>query len=182
MKLRRPGIERVMAADAPARGAARALACIPAFRNVPVVAVVESMCVAIEMQLDFAREAECLGRVGRAVSSVPRVWVPRPVPELCRPNVLVMDYIPDLSRDTAETLGPAICSRLAETTLSAAYTMLFIDGFVHCDLHPGNLYFRRGGQVMILDAGFSVHINSACAACSPSSSWKWRWVAVAALR
>jgi ubiquinone biosynthesis protein len=36
--------------------------------------------------------------------------------------------------------------------------MIFIDGFVHCDLHPGNLYFTKSGQVVILDAGFSMRL------------------------
>jgi ubiquinone biosynthesis protein len=37
--------------------------------------------------------------------------------------------------------------------------MLFIDGFVHCDLHRGNLYFTRRGQVVVLDGGFSVELS-----------------------
>jgi ubiquinone biosynthesis protein len=37
--------------------------------------------------------------------------------------------------------------------------MLFVDGFVHCDMHPGNLYFTTSGQVVVLDAGFSVVLS-----------------------
>ena len=37
--------------------------------------------------------------------------------------------------------------------------MLFVDGFVHCDMHPGNLYFTANGHVVVLDAGFSVHLT-----------------------
>lgn len=33
--------------------------------------------------------------------------------------------------------------------------MIFVDGFVHCDLHPGNLYFSPEGLVTLVDAGFA---------------------------
>jgi ubiquinone biosynthesis protein len=37
--------------------------------------------------------------------------------------------------------------------------MLFVDGLVHCDLHPGNLYFSRDAhQLVILDAGFVIRL------------------------
>jgi ubiquinone biosynthesis protein len=47
----------------------------------------------------------------------------------------------------------------ATSVLTAVYRMLFVDGFVHCDLHPGNLYFTERGQVVVLDAGFSVQLT-----------------------
>jgi ubiquinone biosynthesis protein len=37
--------------------------------------------------------------------------------------------------------------------------MLFVDGFVHCDLHSGNLYCMRHGDVVVLDAGFAVQLS-----------------------
>jgi ubiquinone biosynthesis protein len=37
--------------------------------------------------------------------------------------------------------------------------MLFLDGFVHCDLHPGNVYPMPDGSVVIVDAGFSRRLS-----------------------
>jgi len=43
--------------------------------------------------------------------------------------------------------------------LHGVYRMLFIDGLVHCDLHPGNLYLNRAVEVVLLDAGFVVPLS-----------------------
>ncbi|WP_460346488.1 ABC1 kinase family protein [Actinoallomurus acanthiterrae] len=160
IKLRRPGIEKVMTQDLTLirKGAALA-ARLPMLRGVPVGEVVGNMCAAVLGQLDFAREARSLSLLRENLSPVPRVWVPRVHPQESRPRCIVMEFIDDLDLNAAATCPPAMRRRFAVSGLTAIYHMLFVDGFVHCDLHPGNLYFTRGGQVVILDAGFSVQLT-----------------------
>ncbi|QFG27155.1 AarF/ABC1/UbiB kinase family protein [Actinomadura sp. WMMB 499] len=160
VKLRRPGIERVMRDDlALIRAGARVAARVPPFRGMPVTEVVDNMCEAVLGQLDFTREAASLSRLRDTLAPVPRVWVPRVHPDACRPACIVMDFIPDLDIGTAAGCPPAMRRRFAESALTAVYQMLFVTGFVHCDMHPGNLYFTRDGQVVVLDAGFSVQLT-----------------------
>ncbi|MFC9438497.1 ABC1 kinase family protein [Nocardia sp. NPDC057030] len=160
VKLRRPGIEQVMSEDlALIRGGAAFVARLPVFRGVPVEEVVANMAGAILGQLDFEREADNLRRLRKNLSEVPRVWVPKVYPEACRPRCIVMEFIPDLAVDTAEHCSPAARRRFAASGMAAMYQMLFVDGFVHCDMHPGNLYFTRSAQVVVLDAGFSVQLT-----------------------
>lgn len=160
IKLRRPDIERVMALDMTLMRKAAALAArLPAFRGVPVAEVVGNMSAAVLGQLDFAREAESLTRLRGNLSAVPRIWVPRVYAERSRPTAIVMEFIPDLDNEAAAACPPAMRRRFAVSGLTAIYHMLFVDGFVHCDLHPGNLYFTRDGQVVVLDAGFSVQLS-----------------------
>ncbi|GAA2534980.1 hypothetical protein Ahu01nite_099240 [Winogradskya humida] len=160
LKLRRPGVEPVMRLDLGLmRGVATVLARLPLFRNVPVVEVVDSMCAAVLGQLDFEREAANLRQLRRNLSNVPRVWVPRVHDDATRPRCIVMEFIPGLSVDTAQGLSRAVRRRFAASGMTAIYHMLFVDGFVHCDLHPGNLYFTSGSHVVVLDAGFSVQLS-----------------------
>lgn len=160
VKLRRPGIEAPMRRDlALMRAGARLAARVPPFRGLPVAEVVDSMCGAVLGQLDFAREAANLDRLRDTLATVPRVWVPKVHLDASRPRCIVMDFIPDLDVRAAESCPPAMRKRFAESALTAIYHMLFVTGFVHCDLHPGNLYFTRGGQVVVLDAGFSVQLS-----------------------
>ncbi|RJO72518.1 AarF/ABC1/UbiB kinase family protein [Nocardia panacis] len=160
VKLRRPGIERVMAQDlALMRAGAALMARLPMFRGLPVNEVVANMSGAVLGQLDFEREADNLRRLRKNLSEVPRVWVPKVYPEACRPRCIVMEFIPDLAVNTAESCSAAARKRFAASGMAAMYQMLFVDGFVHCDMHPGNLYFTRAAQVVVLDAGFSVQLT-----------------------
>ena len=70
-----------------------------------------------------------------------------------------MEFIPDLDAGAAAAASAVVRARYASQTLAAVYRMLFVEGFVHCDLHRGNLYFTRRGQVVILDAGFTVQLS-----------------------
>ncbi|NUT46280.1 MAG: AarF/ABC1/UbiB kinase family protein [Saccharothrix sp.] len=160
LKLRRPGVDRVMRLDLDLmrRGAAL-VARLPPLRGVPVADVVGAVCDAVLGQLDFERETASLVRLRADLSVVPRVWVPRVVPEACRPRCIVMEFIPDLDVGTAARCSPAARRKFAASGLTAIYEMLFVNGFVHCDLHPGNLYFTRSAQVVVLDAGFSVQLT-----------------------
>jgi len=160
VKLQRPGIGPVMSADLDLirRGAA-VVARLPAFRGVPVRELVDQLCAAVLGQLDFAAEAQSLIRIRSNLTVLSRVWVPRVLPEVSRPACIVMEYIPELDTGTAERCSIVARRAFAAATLTVMYQMLFIDGFVHCDLHPGNLYFLTSGQVVVLDAGFSAQLT-----------------------
>lgn len=160
LKLQRPGVDRVMTLDLllMRRGAALA-AKLPVFAGVPVTEVVDHVAGAVLGQLDFEREAEALRRLRRNLSAVPRVWVPQVFTEASRPRCIVMEFIDGLATDTAQRCSPATRRRFGVSGLTAIYQMLFVDGFVHCDMHPGNLYFTASAQVVVLDAGFSVQLT-----------------------
>ena len=161
LKVLRPEIRPVLETDLRImRRGARLVARLPMLRGVPVTEVVGEMCDAVLAQLDFPREAANLARLRRELGVVRRVWVPEVYAELCRPACVAMEFIPDLDVRTAQRCPVALRRRFALSGLAAIYHMLFVSGFVHCDLHPGNLYFTRGGEVVVLDAGFSVQLTN----------------------
>jgi ubiquinone biosynthesis protein len=160
VKLQRPGIHAVVARDlALVSGVMRRVARLRPFRGVPLEGLVADVARAIHGQLDFAAESTGLERLRASLTSVPRVWVPRLERQLCRDRAIVMEYIPGLEAGPLERFAVSAARRFARSALTAVYEMLFVDGFVHCDLHPGNLYFTDSGQVVILDAGFSVQLS-----------------------
>lgn len=160
IKLRRPDVQKVMAADMRLVTVFASLAArMPPLRGAPVAEMIEYLTNAIYAQLDFAREAENLKRLREDLSRVPRVWVPRLVEEASCEGAVVMEFIPGLDTSLPERSSAVLRKRFAASTLAAVYRMLFVEGFVHCDLHPGNLYFTASGQVVVLDAGFSVRLS-----------------------
>lgn len=159
LKLRRPGISTSMATElALLESVARVAERLPKCQGMPVGDLTAYLCVAILGQLDFEREARSLSDLRQCLAHIEGVRVPALVPEASRPACLAMEFIEGL--DVANmTLHPSdVRERLAVTTLEAASQMLFVDGFVHCDLHAGNLYVTPEGEIVILDAGFSARV------------------------
>ncbi|MFV2118589.1 ABC1 kinase family protein [Streptomyces sp. Act-28] len=156
LKVRRPGIAALLTADLTVMsGIARLAAVLPPLRGVPVADIVRQLAASLHGQLDFHRERESLRLLRTNLADEPDVRVPEVYEDLCGPEVLVMEYLPDLHRP-----GPAAAdAQSAVTALRAAYRMLFLDGFVHCDLHPGNLVCGPGRAVTIVDAGFTVRLT-----------------------
>lgn len=157
VKLQRPMIEVRMKADlALLEALVRVTERLPKCQGMPLGDLMGYVSTVILGQLDFEREADSLSRLRKTLTAIPGVKVPAVLAEACRRGCLVMEFIPELDGSNVERYSLEERRMLAMTALAAARQMIFVDGFVHCDLHPGNLYVNRSGEVVIVDAGFSV--------------------------
>ncbi|MFC8914493.1 ABC1 kinase family protein [Streptomyces sp. NPDC057116] len=157
LKVRRPGIARQLTTDlAVMQALARLAARLPPLRGVPVADITRQLAASLRGQLDFDRERRSLRFLADNLAEEPHVRVPAVYDDLCGPEVLVMEYLDHLHRPTAAGTDG---EQAAVTALRAAYHMLFLDGFVHCDLHPGNLVCGPGREVTLVDAGFTVRLT-----------------------
>jgi len=155
VKIRRPAIVRKVRNDLRLmRFMAQLMARLPALRMVPVVETVEKMGRCIEQQLDLRIEAHNTRHFRALFAHNSQVQIPALVEDYCSEAVLVMDFIDDLVRVEDLSWEESEYQASLITGLRALYQMIFQDGFIHCDLHPGNFYLRKEGQVVILDTGF----------------------------
>jgi ubiquinone biosynthesis protein len=160
VKIRRPDIKRKVRDDIRLmRFMARGMARLPAMRLVPVVDMINELGDSIEQQIDLRIEARNNRRFREQLAEDTLVQVPALVEEYCNEAILVMDFIPDLVRIDELDWTEAEYQEALITGLRALYTMIFLDGFIHCDMHPGNFFLRRGGGVVILDTGFIARLN-----------------------
>ena len=162
VKVRRPGIETVMRRDFRLTAAAMALmGALPRLRRMPFKVMHEQVGLAILRQLDFAAEAASLAALRENLAALPNVRIPAPYVELCTSETIVMEFMEGLRRFTPGDLDMEDRRGVVRSVLEAIYEMLFIDGLVHCDLHPGNLYIERGTELVMLDAGFVIQLPDA---------------------
>ena len=159
VKVRRPDIEELCAFDLSVMSFyARLLELLPSLRTLAPLESVEQFGRAIAMQLDFTIEAQNNRRFTRNFAAEPQVIVPKLFDPLCSRRVLTMDFIE--GKKILDTGGSQPERRaLGELGFRIMLKMIFADGFVHADLHPGNLLVTQDGQVALLDLGLVAEMD-----------------------
>jgi predicted unusual protein kinase regulating ubiquinone biosynthesis (AarF/ABC1/UbiB family) len=164
VKVLRPGVEELVRKDmALARPVLKWLddrIKNPHLRNAR--AVIDEFAVRVPEEMDFVHEAQNAERIARNFRGNPRVVIPRVIPELVRPRVLVLEYV-------AGTRVDRLASRHGEraqdphgivsTVMELYLRMMLIDGFFHADPHPGNVLVTPEGKVVVLDFGMVVPVS-----------------------
>src|SRR5262245_16163899 len=159
VKVRRPHIEETCDFDLRMmRLGAWFMSLVPSIRLLAPVESVDEFARAIKMQLDFRIEAENSRRFRKNFAGDPDVSFPALCEELCTARVLVMEFVPGWKiLDTKRPREGG--ARLARIGLRTLMKMVFIDGFVHADLHPGNIFVTPEGKVVILDLGLCAELD-----------------------
>ena len=157
VKVRRPRIAGRMRADFRLLRVGAAVGeRSPGLRGVPARRMVDQIGTAVLAQLDLVREAGALRELHDNLAGLIRV--PEPIPEASGDGVLVMEFVEGLSRFGPHEFTPEQRREAVRRVLQGVYRMLFLDGLVHCDMHPGNLYLTRSAEPVLLDAGFVVRL------------------------
>ncbi|MEK6408075.1 MAG: AarF/UbiB family protein [Acidobacteriota bacterium] len=154
LKIRRPGLLRKVESDLYILHClVKFIELFPAARLVPMRGIAEEFGQAIRDQLDLDLEADNHRRIRRNLSDLKRVVIPRLYDDFCTESILTMEYLDGLMRIDALDFNPSEREEAAALGLQALYRMLFVDGLIHADMHPGNVFFRRGIQFILLDFG-----------------------------
>jgi ubiquinone biosynthesis protein len=133
---------------------------VPSLRLVSLVEALESFCDAVEAQIHLRNEARNNLRFTANFAGDGDVRFPRLVPELCGDAVLTMEFIDGVREEDLERGGVDV-RRVVEAGMRCVCRMVFMHGFVHSDLHAGNLRFLPPGIVVLLDLGLVGELTDA---------------------
>jgi predicted unusual protein kinase regulating ubiquinone biosynthesis (AarF/ABC1/UbiB family) len=106
-------------------------------------------------ELDFKLEANNLVTFATNLGEFERIVVPEPVDNFCTSRILTMDYIPGKKITELSPLrlmeidGPGLARELFRAYLK----QILIDGFLHADPHPGNVFLTEDNLIGLLDLG-----------------------------
>jgi len=125
---------------------------LPSLRLIALEGAMRNFCTAVEAQLHLTNEARNNERFTANFADDPDVLFPKLFPELCSDAVLTMAFVDGVHESDLEHSGIDV-RRVVESGMRCVCRMIFLHGFVHADLHPGNMRFLPGGQVVLLDLG-----------------------------
>lgn len=159
VKVLRPKVEELVDVDLRVmRTWAHLLAIIPPFSSFNPVRVLEEFAHAIWRQLDLRLEARNNRRFADNFADDQHIVFPTLVDELCTRRVLCMEFVE--GHGVLETDAEALVERemLARRGYAMILRMVFEHGFVHADLHPGNLRVR-GDELVLFDLGLTAEVS-----------------------
>jgi ubiquinone biosynthesis protein len=133
---------------------ARLVDRLPGMKYMSIPGAAEYFASALSAQLDFRLEAENNRRLAKNFEHEPKIDVPRLYDDLCTQRVLTMEFIDGVKPTEVKEDRPG----LAQAGFRCIAQMVFLDGFVHADMHPGNLMFTRDGHVYMIDLGLVAEI------------------------
>ncbi len=106
-------------------------------------------------ELDFKLEANNLIAFSENLREFDRIVIPEPVEHFSTSRVLTMEYIPGkkITELTPLRLMEIDGPSLARELFRAYLKQILLDGFVHADPHPGNVFLTDDDQIALLDLG-----------------------------
>lgn len=160
VKLIRPGVRQKLVADCRIiRFFGRFIAKLPKMSSIPVNEALTEVSEVLINQANFRNEARNHLRLHSIFADSDGVIVPALHEDLCSDDVLVMDFIPGMKKLSDPTLSDDITKEALTIGVRALFKMIFEEGFIHCDMHPGNILVAPDRRLVILDAGFMVELT-----------------------
>jgi ubiquinone biosynthesis protein len=152
VKVLRPAVRRKVERDAAiVVGFAKFISFVRRkYRATDLVGHAQHFVDGIVAQTDLRSEVDNYERFRANFEEVPEIIFPEVYPELSGEHVLTMQY---MRGQKIDALGPGPHPELAEKTRLVFFKMCFQDGFVHSDLHPGNMLVTEEGNVVVFDVG-----------------------------
>src|SRR5262249_24501570 len=157
LKVRRPGIAAKINADLRILEHLAHLAEqeMPEARRYRPTEVVAQLRRSIERELDLAVEARSTERFARNFANDLDVLVPRVYWEWRSSTMNVQEHIDGIRGDDLAAIDAAGLDRktLAGRGVDTMLKMILVDGFFQADPHPGNVMFRPGNRIVLIDFG-----------------------------
>jgi ubiquinone biosynthesis protein len=160
LKVLRPTVQKVLKSDCQIiQFCGQFIARLPAMQSIPVKEALKEASDILIAQTDFGCEASNLKRLHALFANNNDVIVPIIHEDLCTSEILVMEFIPNLRKLSDPGLPEEVVRQALTTGVRSLYSMIFKEGFIHCDMHPGNVLVTLDGRLVILDAGFMAQID-----------------------
>ena len=125
------------------------------------VKIIEEFAKTISNELDYTIEASSMERVAKQFFGVPFIYIPMVFLEKTTQRILTMEYVDGIKVSDIEKLDAAGINRKLITKFGAQFILrqVFVDGFFHADLHPGNIFVLPGNILCPIDFGMMGYVD-----------------------
>ncbi len=114
-----------------------------------------------ETELNLMREAAMAKRFKKEMKKVQGFYVPQIYAQYCSKEILLLEWIDGIAFSDKEKIlfSGFDNKKLAENFLIAYFVQVYQNGFFHADMHPGNLFLLKNGDIAVVDFGIMSEID-----------------------
>ncbi len=109
-------------------------------------------------ELDYRKEAKNMRRFKRIYRNVDGVYIPKVYDKYASRKVLISEYVDGSRVLGSDCMVQASDVGLVKTGISFALTQMLDKGFLHADMHNGNMLAMKSGKLAYIDFGMVVDI------------------------
>ena len=155
VKVLRPNVKRIFARDFALFRyfADRIDRKRPDLRRLHLPEVVATLERVVQNEMDLRMEAAAASEMKKNMRHDKRFFIPSIDWARTAQNVVTMDYIDGRRIDTVAETEPEKRAMLVRACAEGFFHQLFVDGFFHADLHPGNILLDGSGRIVLVDFG-----------------------------
>jgi predicted unusual protein kinase regulating ubiquinone biosynthesis (AarF/ABC1/UbiB family) len=164
VKVKRPGIEKVVAKDLQVlkKVLPLALRFVDPNLRYSAKAMLSQFIETIHEEMDYTNELLNLKQIKHDMASSSKVIVPSVYDDYSSKNVLTMEYLPGIKVTDVKALNEKGIDReqLVIDVHKVFFTMLLKHSIFHADPHPGNISVTDDGKLILYDYGMVGRINN----------------------
>ena len=164
IKVKRPGIEKIVAQDLKVlkKILPLALQFVDPNLRYSAKAMLSQFIETIHEEMNYSIESENLKQIKKDMDSTDKVVVPSVFDDFSSKNILTMEYIPGIKVTNVQALDKKGIDReqLVIDVHKVFFTMLLKHSIFHADPHPGNISITDDGKLILYDYGMVGRINN----------------------
>jgi len=157
IKVLRPGIEKRFAKDLDSFFfATRMLERLDKrSRRMRPVAAIETLAQSVKIEMDLRLEAAAISEMAENIASDPDFKVPTVDWSRTSQRVLTLDWIEGIALNDVEKIRAQghDLKKISRTIIQSFLRHAMRDGFFHADMHQGNLFIDKTGDLIAVDFG-----------------------------
>ncbi len=162
VKILRPQIAQIMARDiATLKILIKFLGIFSKFLEKSFSDIADLLAQASKSELDLLREAANASRLKEDLKDVKGFYVPEIFWKFSTSKILVLEWLDGIPLSNSKEIANSSFDKkqIAQNLVISYFTQVYVHGFFHADMHPGNLFLLKNGDIGVVDFGIMGQID-----------------------
>ncbi len=162
VKILRPRIAQIMARDiATLKLLIKFVAIFSKFLAKSFFDIADLLQQTSRYELDLLQEAANASKLREDLKDVKGFYVPEIFWQFSTQKILVIEWLDGIpfSNKAAIKNSPFDKKQIAHNLVISYFSQVYVHGFFHADMHPGNLFLLKNGDIGVVDFGIMVKID-----------------------